>query len=401
MPLTFRTVNGNNTNASYSLLLPTTASIGTVTGSSVQITGITGPPNFTFSVIRNGTIIATGQTGSTYTDSTVAQSTTYVYQIVPANSFATGLPVRIGTVITPISMMSSFTTINAGSTVNSCTITGGFGSQISCIAVNRLRTKMLFANISTNIYYCTSSDGITWTTPQAVAVPNGGTSFTVGLSQDGTMGVCGGQQTGPCAISWTGATPVITQIGSTINYNLVTVTITPDGQTIVSTGDGTTPYVGKWNGTTYVMTQLVNANWVHHSIGISPSGNVIFYITGYYNYLGVSGQSLNYVTINWNGTTVTSYNAYRSTSITVSDLGLCVVGGGGIGEPTNIVYTDGASMYYASWNSTTKAIGTQTTLISSGCNNVWNMQPTGNGGNIIYYPASGNGLINYLTLSVS
>ena len=110
MPLTFSTANGNYLRGSYNTLFPTTASLGTVTGSSVQITGITGPPNFTYNIIRNGTTIATGQSGTIYTDSTVTQSTTYTYQIVPVTNITNGLPITVGTVTIPILLTSAIST---------------------------------------------------------------------------------------------------------------------------------------------------------------------------------------------------------------------------------------------------------------------------------------------------
>jgi hypothetical protein len=101
MPITYSLSGSSYLRGSYSVLFPTTASIGTITAGSVQITGITGPPNFKFNVIRNGTTIATGQTGSTYTDNTVSGNTNYTYQIQTSNQFGGGLPVSIGSLKTP------------------------------------------------------------------------------------------------------------------------------------------------------------------------------------------------------------------------------------------------------------------------------------------------------------
>ena len=131
MPLTYLTVGNSYLVAPYSTIFPTTASIGTVSGTSVQITNITGPPNFTYSIIRNGTTIATGQTGSTYTDSTVAGSTTYTYQIVSTNQYSISNPITIGTVTTPVFIPFSVTggTITAGTNNYSiATFTGTTGT---------------------------------------------------------------------------------------------------------------------------------------------------------------------------------------------------------------------------------------------------------------------------------
>ena len=107
MVFTYTRVGGQLVLAPYSTVNPTTATIGTVTGSSVTLTNISGPPNFTYNVVRNGTVIATGQTGSTYTDNTVSGTTTYTYKIIPINNIATGNPVTIGTTTTPSGLFPS------------------------------------------------------------------------------------------------------------------------------------------------------------------------------------------------------------------------------------------------------------------------------------------------------
>jgi len=101
MPLTFKLLGNNYLEGPYSLLFPTTASIGTVSASGVTITGISGPPNLTFSVIRNGVTIATGQTGSSYTDTSLNSFAKYTYQIVPSNQFFVGNPVTVGKATIP------------------------------------------------------------------------------------------------------------------------------------------------------------------------------------------------------------------------------------------------------------------------------------------------------------
>jgi hypothetical protein len=138
MPLTYLTVGNKYRVAPYSTIFPTTASIGTVSGTSVQITGITGPPNFTYSILRDGTTIATGQTGSTYTDSTVAGLTTYTYQIVPTNQYTTGFLKTIGTATTPVAIpvpdllwyKCDNTTISGTTMINSATSGASYNGSI-------------------------------------------------------------------------------------------------------------------------------------------------------------------------------------------------------------------------------------------------------------------------------
>jgi hypothetical protein len=128
MPFTYKSSGPGLTIQSYNTTYPTIAYIGTVTGSSVQITGITGPPNFTYSIVRNGTTIATGQTGTTYTDSTVAGSTTYTYQIVPTNPYSTGIPKTIGTTTTPFygtTLTKATMNLQNWWTPDNVTLTGG------------------------------------------------------------------------------------------------------------------------------------------------------------------------------------------------------------------------------------------------------------------------------------
>ena len=101
MPLTYKTLGNSYLKASYSVLFPTSGSVGRVDASTVVLTGITGPPNSTFSVIRNGTTIATGQPGPTYTDISVNSFAKYTYQIVSSNQFSTGNPITIGNASIP------------------------------------------------------------------------------------------------------------------------------------------------------------------------------------------------------------------------------------------------------------------------------------------------------------
>jgi len=112
MPLTFRTVNGNNTNASYSTLLPLVASYGLDTSSSIVI-NYSGPYT-NYNVTRSGGSNATyyGLTGTTYTDTGLSANTSYSYQIFAKNLFTTTLPTNLGTIWTMASVSLAAPTIN-------------------------------------------------------------------------------------------------------------------------------------------------------------------------------------------------------------------------------------------------------------------------------------------------
>lgn len=203
MPLTYLTVGNSYLVAPYSTIFPTTASIGTVSGTSVQITGITGPPNFTYSIIRNGTTIATGQTGSTYTDSTVAGLTTYTYQIVPTNQYSTALPKTIGTTTTPVPVVIS--------------VTGG--------------TKVSVPSLGTIIYVFTTSTATTGTTTGTLTISGASVPFRVFAIAGGGAG--GGNNAGGGG----GAGGLVDTTYTITSNNILTVSV-GSGGTGVSAANG-------------------------------------------------------------------------------------------------------------------------------------------------------------------
>jgi len=202
MPLTYRTLGGQYQIASYSTLFPpASATLGTITSSSVQITNIVGPTNFTFSIIRNGTTIATGQTGTTYTDTGLSPNTSYTYQIVTTNASVTSNAVTIGTAITTA---APYVLAFAGSTIYKTTN----GTTFTTFSTNltTLMGSVMQIVYGNSVYvavgsgtHCVaySSDAVTWTGAGTPLAPVTSVAFgpAPGLQASGSVFIGTGPKT--------------------------------------------------------------------------------------------------------------------------------------------------------------------------------------------------------------
>jgi len=310
MPLTYLTVGNKYRVAPYSTVYPTTASIGTVSGTSVQITGITGPPNFTYSIVRNGTTIATGQTGSTYTDSTVAGLTTYTYQIIPTNQYTTGFLKTIGTAATPNAwnILTSFSfTKTAGSGTLSWTSMGDYANLICC----SITGQYVYAWIGASTYpFYSSNYGATFAQSTC--------SSTVS-SWWGQMGCSSSGQyvwlVSNGGIFYSNNYGVsYTSITSTVN-NAVDVAVSADGTKVMIGGNGgsssqsiaystngtattptfTTSASVPWgSGNTYMFAYSLNLEYIYTTISNNSTTTALWYTTN-------QGTSWTSLATPWNG----------------------------------------------------------------------------------------------------
>jgi hypothetical protein len=289
MPFIYKIYGSGLTIQSYNTTYPTTAYIGTVSGTSVQITGITGPPNFTYSIVRNGTTIATGQTGSTYTDSTVAGSTTYTYQIVPTNQYSTGVPKTIGTTTTLLTNWLVLAGVSTtGSTNNIAYTTDGInyslytaGGSVGALGTGGITGFNGNFITSPNGLYSTNG-GTTWLTSAALGSQNNGSCYFNGKFFAGGYNATNGvyYSTNP-SVSWTflsvtGLSSVGGMFACTLNGTPIAFAFQGNksaGQNMIYySTDGTT-----WTGTSMYGTNFTGGGWdfVGYNNEFGSSGSMV------------------------------------------------------------------------------------------------------------------------------
>lgn len=153
---------------------------------SVTWTPVTGP-TATYSITRNGTVVATGLVGPPFVDTSISPNTSYAYIVTAVNANGVGLSsLASNSVLTPPGQVSGLTAINASSSQNNLAWTAQAGAT------------------SYNIYTDGAIDtrNVSGTTFSDVGLsPN--TTYTYNVSANNTGGE--GPQSAPASATTSGA----------------------------------------------------------------------------------------------------------------------------------------------------------------------------------------------------
>jgi len=356
---------GNNVKYSYALSTGTIQSVSGVNPTTITLTSNT-------SISTIVTVTATVLDGST---NAVSNSVT----TAAPNSFNTFSTISASTFSRVITGLSSTT----------------YGQDRVCPAVNIAQTKMLYGTAQ-GVWYATSTDaGATWTfnttALQSQTPPGGNQGGSVALSGDGTRGLyyCNGNFL--YYINWSGATPTISTISSSVTFNWGSISMISDGSIAVFGGNGTSGYYTTWNPSTltYNTPGTFAFTVPHMAFAISQDKTTLIAddasSSTYIGYISISSWSTGnsptptLVTTTWQ-------SLGTGTNINLNGGALCFLGGNSSSPSTYVVGVGiGGPIYLYTWNSTNKTL----TYVNQpiGATGLWQfgIQASGTSGNTLYF----------------
>ena len=262
-------------------------------------------------------------------------------------------------------------------------------SKVS-VAVNTSQTKMLFA--SEGLWYATSSDaGVTWSGFTNLVTSSGGNGGASVISPDGTKGLYYGASSKLYSVNWSGGTPVVTSISTTIAFSWGSSSMTANGLIAVFGGNMSSAYYTTWNTSTSVFnTPLIfqfsgtNITAYHMAFGISQDGTTLMGDDA------ISNAYLGYISVSWSAATPpvpTCASNWQSlgtgTNLNLNGASLCFVGGSATTPSTYVLGQPvGDDVRVYSWDSVGKTLVWLFNITTGSI--LWNFN-TQLAGNVLYY----------------